>query len=236
MNILKKLNLHSANALASVSICLFLTWFGMAQVLAQTPNIRFTSLSLEDGLSQTTITAVVQDPAGFMWFGTQDGLNRYDGYQFVHFKHNPKDPASLRDDSIVALHLDQNGAVWVGTEGGGLSRWDASTESFQHYGDEDGAPENLAAARVRVITRDAKGYLWIGLHESGLYRFDETTAQWAQFLANPDDVNSLSDNRVRAIHEDPTGRLWIGTYGGLNLYDPTNGNFTRFNADPDDRP
>jgi signal transduction histidine kinase/ligand-binding sensor domain-containing protein/CheY-like chemotaxis protein len=234
VNILKKLNLNSANTLASVSICLFSAWFGVGQVLAETPNIRFTSLSLEDGLSQATVTAVVQDPAGFMWFGTQDGLNRYDGYQFVQFKHDPKDPASLRNNSIFALHLDQNGEVWVGTEGGGLSRWNASAESFQHYGSENGAPENLTTARVRVITRDENGFVWIGLHESGLFRFNPVNDQWVQFLTDPGDVNSLSDNRVRAIHEDLTGRLWIGTRGGLNLYDRTTGNFTRFNNIPGD--
>ena len=205
-----------------------------SQVFAQTPNIRFTPLSLEDGLSQNTVTAIVQDPAGFMWFGTQDGLNRYDGYQFVHLKHDPRDPATLRNDSIFALHLDPNGDLWVGTEGGGLSRWDATAESFVHYTQENGAPAGFGRERVRVITRDKNGLLWLGLHESGLYRFDETTAQWKHFLADSDDVTSLSDNRVRAIFEDRTGRLWIGTLGGLNLYDRTSGTFTRFQADPQD--
>ncbi len=211
---------------------LLTAWLLVGQVSAQTPSIRFAPLSLEDGLSQNTVTAIVQDPAGFMWFGTQDGLNRYDGYQFVHLKHDPKDPSTLRNDSIFALHLDPDGDLWVGTEGGGLSRWDAGAESFQHLGSENGAPEELVNERVRVITRDKNGVLWIGLHKSGLFRFDETTAQWEQFLADPDDVKSLSDNRVRAIHEDRTGRLWVGTLGGLNLYDRTTGTFSRFNADP----
>lgn len=205
-----------------------------SQVLAQTPSIRFSSLSLEDGLSQTTITAVAQDQSGFMWFGTQDGLNRYDGYKFVHLKHDPQDPTSLRSDSILALHLDPDGNLWVGTEGGGLSRWDAVAESFVHYTQQDGAPEGFGRERIRVITRDKNGILWLGSHESGLYSFNEKTAQWQQFLTDPEDAKSLSDNRIRAIHEDRTGRLWIGTLGGLNLYDRTNGSFAHFRSDPDE--
>ncbi len=204
------------------------------QALAQTPSIRFAHLALEDGLSQNTVTAIAQDPAGFMWFGTQDGLNRYDGYQFIHIKHDPRDPASLRNDSIFSLHLDPDGDLWVGTEGGGLSRWDASAESFQHYTAANGAPENFGNERVRVITRDRNGVLWIGMHDSGLFRFDEQSGQWQQFLSNPDDAKSLADNHVRAIYEDRTGRLWVGTLGGLSLYDRASETFTRFMADPQD--
>jgi len=216
---------------AWVQFCIFTTWLLAGQAFAQTPSIRFESLALEDGLSQNTVTAIVQDPAGFMWFGTQDGLNRYDGYQFVHIKHDPNDPATLRNNSIFALHLDPDGDVWVGTEGGGLSRWDASAETFRHYTHENGAPEGFGQQRVRVITRDRNGVLWIGTHDSGLFRLDETTTQWTQFQSDPQDVNSLSDNRVRAIHEDRTGRLWVGTLGGLNLYDRATGTFTRFQAE-----
>ena len=201
------------------------------QVVARSPSIRFDPLSLEDGLSQNTVTAIVQDQAGFMWFGTQDGLNRYDGYQFIQLKHDPRDPATLRNDSILALHLDPNGDLWVGTEGGGLSRWDTTTEAFVHYNEETGTPAGFERERVRVITRDKNGILWIGLHQSGLYSFDEQTGQWQQFQAEAGDLKSLSDNRVRAIHEDRTGRLWVGTLGGLNLFDRATGSFTHFNAD-----
>jgi len=214
--------------------CLLASWLLVGQVFAQTHSIRFTPLSLEDGLSQATVTAIAQDPTGFMWFGTQDGLNRYDGYRFIQLKHDPKAPASLRNNSIFALHQEPQGDLWVGTEGGGLSRWDAAAESFVHYTEETGAPQGFDRERVRVITRDRNGSLWLGLHESGLYRFDEKTAKWEQFLNDPDELNSLSDNRVRAIYEDRTGRLWIGTLGGLNLYDRTSGTFTRFNTDPKD--
>ena len=211
---------------------MFITCLFAGQASAQAPNIRFSSLSLEDGLSQTTVTAIAQDSAGFMWFGTQDGLNRYDGYEFIHLRHDPRNPASLRNDSIFALHVDADGNLWVGTQGGGLSRWDAQAESFTHFTEENGAPQGFDHGRVRVITHDMNGILWVGLHESGLYRFDKSTGQWEQFLNNPDDIKSLSDNQIRAIHEDSTGRLWVGTLDGLNLYDSTTGNFTRFKSDP----
>ena len=208
-------------------------WLMIGTAMAETHSIRFSSLSTDDGLSQATVTAMAQDPAGFMWFGTQDGLNRYDGYRFVQLKHDPKDETSLRNDSIFAMHLDSNGDIWVGTEGGGLSRWTASTESFQHFGADNGAPAGFATERVRVIIRDTRGYLWVGLHESGLYRFDEANSQWKHFQSEAADNSSISDNQVRAIHEDRTGRLWVGTRNGLNLYDHGNESFTRFNHDPE---
>jgi len=222
----------SVNTVMLICIWLFASCVAAGQVFAQTPSIRFASLSLEDGLSQATVTAVVQDPAGFMWFGTQDGLNRYDGYRFIHLKHDPNDPASLRNDSIFSLHLDANGDIWIGTEGGGISRWDAQNETLRHLDEASNAPAGLATERVRVITRDTSGYLWIGLHDSGLYRFDQTNNEWKHFTTAADDPNSLSDNRVRAIHQDRTGRLWVGTRAGLNLYDSSTGSFTRFYADP----
>jgi len=233
MNIYRKSFKYKANPSKWACLTFLASLLLTGSVFAQTPNIRFSPLSLEDGLSQNTVTAIAQDEAGFMWFGTQDGLNRYDGYKFVHLNYDPKDPTSLRNDSIFALHLDQKGNLWVGTEGGGLSRWDATTQTFQHFTSENGAPENFERERVRVITRDSKGILWIGLHDGGLYRFDENNGEWQQFLTDPADANSLSDDRVRAILEDRTGRVWVGTLNGLNLFDRANESFTRFNSDPD---
>jgi signal transduction histidine kinase/ligand-binding sensor domain-containing protein/CheY-like chemotaxis protein len=202
------------------------------QTVAQAPNIRFSFLSIEDGLSQTTVTAAVQDASGFMWFGTQDGLNRYDGYEFVHLKHDPNDPTTLRNDSIFTLYADADDTLWVGTEGGGLSRWDSNAESFVHYTEAGGAPAGFDRERVRVISRDGSGALWIGTHASGVFRLDEASGRWDHFASDPSDAKSLSDNRVRAIVEDRTGRLWIGTRDGLNLFDRAAGNFTRFRTDP----
>ena len=226
--------LAAGNAQKWIHTGLLIAGLFAGPVFAQAPNIRFETLGLKQGLSQSTVTDIVQDSTGFIWFGTQDGLNRYDGRQFVHFKHNPRNPSTLRSNSIFDLYLDSDGNLWIGTEAGGLSRWDAKTGSFIHYGEENGAPKEFGSERVRAITRDKNGDLWVGLHESGLYRFNQAASQWTQYLSDPKNVKSLSDNNIRTILEDHTGRIWVGTLAGLNLYDSASGTFTRFTADPAD--
>src|SRR5512138_988433 len=94
---------------------------------------RFEHLTIEDGLSQNAGLAVFQDSKGYLWIGTQDGLNRYDGYSFHIYKHDPEDPNSLSHNSILAITEDKDGFLWIGTWGGGLNRFDPSTEKFVHY-------------------------------------------------------------------------------------------------------
>ena len=93
-------------------------------------EVRFNHLSLEEGLSQSTVTAILQDSQGFIWLGTLDGLNRYNGYDFTIFQHEPADPTSLSANHISALYEDAFGTLWVATEGGGLSRFYPITEQF----------------------------------------------------------------------------------------------------------
>jgi two-component system, sensor histidine kinase ChiS len=99
---------------------------------AQSASLRFRTLSVEDGLSQSTVRAIFQDTHGFMWFGTDDGLNRYDGYTFTIYKHDPENPASLSDNSINTIYQDSFGDLWFGTASG-LDRFQPLTETFEHY-------------------------------------------------------------------------------------------------------
>ena len=199
---------------------------------AQTRSIRFDQLSLEQGLSQGTVTCMLQDRTGFMWFGTQAGLNRYDGYSFIVYKRDPANPASLANDSILALVEDTAGDLWIGTEGGGLSRWRRAEDAFTPYQHDPEDPGSLAGDRVPVIRRSRTGVLWIGTYESGLDRFDPATGIFEHFRHDPRDPTSLSDDRIRALYEDRLGNLWVGTLGGLNLFDPVTETFVRFQHDP----
>src|SRR5690606_37335574 len=92
-------------------------------ISAQPANYKFDQIGLEQGLSQSTVYAITQDKYGFMWFGTQDGLNRFDGYSFLIFKNNPDDSNSISNNNIKALLFDSRGALWIGTEGGGLDKY-----------------------------------------------------------------------------------------------------------------
>ncbi len=99
-------------------------------VLYPGQSLRFENISLEEGLSQSTIFAMVQDQQGFLWFATEDGLNRYDGYDFTVYKHDPEDPSSLSDNWILCLLVDKSGTLWIGTREGGLERYDSEFDQF----------------------------------------------------------------------------------------------------------
>ena len=96
-------------------------------------GIWFEQISLEQGLSQSVVLSILQDSRGFMWFATQDGLNRYDGHEFVVYKHDSENPNSLSDNFVNALYEDPSGALWIGTNGGGLDRLDPGTGQFTHH-------------------------------------------------------------------------------------------------------
>ncbi len=198
----------------------------------QAPSISFEHLTIEDGLSQSTVNCILQDERGFIWFGTQDGLNRYDGHNFVVYKHDPAEPTSLSNNWIRTLYKDDAGQIWIGTRGGGLNRWDPSTDIFIRYEHDPDHPKSLSSNRVQIVHRDRSGGFWIGTTASGLNRFDEARGEFEHFRHDPADSSSLSDDRVRSIYEDRVGNIWIGTLGGLNLFDRQTERFLRLSHDP----
>ncbi len=226
------------------------------RVAKSTPDIppeyqlRFAHLSIEDGLSHGMVLRIVQDDLGFMWFGTADGLNRYDGHTFKVYKSNPDDPGSLRSDSIWALYVDRAGTLWVGTEGGGLSYLDRDTDSFVHYLHDPDDAHSLSNDGVTVIYEDQAGVLWVGTATGGLNRLDRAvgravgradsqaegqgTGQFTHYRHDPDDPQSLSSDGVISLFEDSEGVLWVGTSEGLNRFDRDAGTFTRYQNDPAD--
>ena len=117
---------------------------------------RFEHITIEDGLSQNTGLAIFQDSKGYLWVGTQDGLNRYDGYTFRIYKHDPDDPNSISHNSILALEEDQDGYLWIGTRGGGLNRFDPASGTFTQYRHESGEWSSLSNDTVTSIKREFK--------------------------------------------------------------------------------
>ena len=122
--------------------------------------IKFDRISLEQGLSQSTINCILQDRYGFMWFGTQDGLNRYDGYNFTVYRHVADDPNSLSANYVWSLYEDKDGALWIATDGGGLDRFDRDTGKFAHY-QAGSTPDTLTTNFIRVVYQDRAGMLWV---------------------------------------------------------------------------
>src|SRR5512146_1610729 len=116
--------------------------------------IRFKKLSIEEGLSQSVVTAMAQDQTGFLWLGTANGLNRYDGYNFTIFNPDPSNPDSLTDGWVTALLADPDGSLWVGTSQGGLNRYDPRSGKFAHYQNLPDDAASLTGGAVNVIYRD----------------------------------------------------------------------------------
>ena len=168
---------------------------------------RFVHISTADGLSHGMVLRIVQDDLGFMWFGTADGLNRYDGHTFKVYKNDPDDPGSISSDSIWALYVDRSGTLWVGTEGGGLNRFDRDADRFIHYLPDPDDPYSLSDDGVTVIYEDRSGVLWIGTATGGLNRFDRKTERFTHYRHDPDDPYSISSDGIISILEDREGVL-----------------------------
>jgi signal transduction histidine kinase/ligand-binding sensor domain-containing protein/DNA-binding response OmpR family regulator len=198
---------------------------GACGALAQEGSPRFTHLTIEDGLSQNTVRALLQDERGFLWVGTKDGLNRYDGYGFVVFRHDPFDERTLSSGYVTALLEDRAGRLWVGTNAGGLNLLDTATGVVSRFAQQVGQ-------QVTALAEDAAGDLWIGTGGAGLYRLRVATigspeAVFERFIHAPDDARSLSDDRVTSVLVDQSGALWVGTDNGLNRLDESGRGFDR---------
>ena len=201
---------------------------------AQAPSIRFGRVSIEQGLSQSTVSCILQDRIGFIWLGTHEGLNRYDGDRFDVYRHDSEDPSSLSHDFILDCVEDASGNLWIGTQDGGLNRWNRDTDSFTRFRHNPQQPRSLAGDRVRKVLIDKTGVLWIGTAESGLDRFDPDAGLFEHFKHDPADTTSVSDNQIRSLYEDSVGNLWVGTLQGLNLFDRNSKTFIRYRHEPSD--
>lgn len=222
-------------ALAWLAACAALL---AAEIRGQPRALTFEQISIEQGLSQSIVFCVMQDRTGFMWFGTEDGLNKYDGYNFTIFRHDPHDANSLSYNEIRALHQDREGMFWIGTFYGGLSKYDPNQQRFTHYRNVPGDSASLSHNNIKALYEDKSGALWIGT-EGGLNRWQRDSGKFLRYQHEVDDPSSLSNNVVNAIYEDHAGVLWIGTDGGLNaLVQGNNGalpNFRHYRHAPADR-
>jgi PAS domain S-box-containing protein len=207
--------------------------YGVDQNFAPGSIVQFEHLSIEDGMSQNAGLSIFQDSRGYLWIGTQDGLNRYDGYTFKVFKHDLDDPNSISHNSILSIAEDKGGSLWIGTWGGGLNRYDPSTEKFTLYLNNSNDTPSLNEKTITSIKLDSKGSLWVGTL-GGLELYNPTTNGFEHFKNDPNDLNSLSSNTISTIFEDSQGQLWIGTGAngvegsGLNRFDPSTGKVTRY--------
>ncbi|MCU0285991.1 MAG: ATP-binding protein [Acidobacteria bacterium] len=216
--------------------CRFLI-FGLIasqSLFSQAPLIKFDHISLEQGLSQSIIECIIQDSQGFMWFGTEDGLNKYDGYNFTVIRQIPNNLNSLSHNYILSIYEDKMGITWIGTFHGGLNKFDAKTGKYTHYLRKQGEPNSLSNNVVRSICEDRKGMLWIAT-DDGLNCFNKKTDEFIVYRHDDNSNGSISNNNVLIAFEDNSGMIWAGTNGGgLNRFNRENGSFKTFKNDPKD--
>jgi ligand-binding sensor domain-containing protein/DNA-binding CsgD family transcriptional regulator len=182
----------------------------------------FQNISIEDGLSQNTISCILQDRNHFMWFGSEDGLNRYDGYAVRVYRHGRGLDEGLSHDRIGCLLNDSDGSIWIGTLGGGLDHFDPAREHFSHFRHDALNERTLSDDSIRTILPDGKGSLWIGT-ENGLNLFDPRSGTARHISHFQGRVNVVSSCAILCLHQDQAGILWAGTRDGLYRYDPATG-------------
>ncbi|MFC1851985.1 two-component regulator propeller domain-containing protein [candidate division CSSED10-310 bacterium] len=203
-------------------------------LFAQQYDLTFERITIDQGLSQSTVNSIIQDRKGFMWFGTDDGLNKYDGYRFTVYKNNPDNPKCISNDIIYSIYEDKEGTIWIGTNLG-LNKFNPAREEFKQYRANPQDPDSLSNDIVMALTEDQAGTLWIGTDGGGLNKFDKQKETFIHYQAEPDDVHGLNHNTIRSIWIDRSGMIWIGTYGGgLNKFDPTTESFSHYTYQPED--
>ncbi|MDB5121495.1 MAG: histidine kinase [Sphingobacteriales bacterium] len=210
---------------------LILIPFAFFGAYAQNINLKFKHIGLEEGLSQTNVICIHQDRQGFMWFGTRDGLNRYDGNKFKIYRNDPGNASSLSNNFIQSIFEDSEGNLWFGTIGGGLNLYNKSTDNFTSYKADKKAKNSISSNYINCIKEDRFGKLWVGTTE-GLNAFDKKTKKFSHYFYNKNNSESISDDNVSDVCEDYKGNLWIATFhGGLNVYNRESQTFTRYKHD-----
>ncbi len=198
--------------------------------------VRFEHISVDEGLTQNEVSAALQDSMGFLWIGTPDGLNRYDGYEFAVFQFDPTDPTSISDNRITSLLETSNGTLWVGTADG-LNRYDPEMVAFTAYRSERRDEASLLSNRVSALQEDAAGRMWIGHADpddpsvGGVSILDPHSGQIDRYPLSAEGDEAVP---VYALAIGQDGVMWVGTAAGLYRWDQSNNSFSLLQHDPND--
>jgi ligand-binding sensor domain-containing protein/signal transduction histidine kinase len=194
---------------------------------SQQQDIKFEYLGIEAGLSNSDVYCVLQDSRGFMWVGTSDGLNKYDGYKFTVYKNDPSNQYSLNNNSILNIVEDSKGIVWLGTWGGGLNKFDREKNRFIHFKHDPQNNKSISSDFITSLLQDKHGNLWIGTQNGELDLLDRSNNQFIHYSGGTE-RKPLNNAFITTIYEDSRDNLWIGTIGGLKLFDRNDKTFTKY--------
>ena len=179
-------------------------------------DMSFERISVEEGLSQATVSCMLQDQKGFIWLGTQNGLNRFDGYSFKIYKHQPGNKNSLSGNYIKTILEDHRGNLWIGTLNSGLTRFNPSLMDFTVFRHNEKDSKSLSNDKVYALIEDRTHNLWVGTND-GLNRYQGDSKHFKVFRL---DEKNLKSHHIRSLAEGPNVTLWVGTRKGLYHFDP----------------
>jgi len=186
--------------------------------------VQFTHLTTANGLSQSSVVCILKDRYGFMWFGTQDGLNKYDGYEFKVYRNDPANKKSLPNNNIRCILEDHAGNLWVGTVGGGMALYDRGSDSFIVIGAAETNNEKIGARIIKAIYEDRRHNLWVGT-VSGFNIYDPKNQKLV-----PHAFGRIQIDNINSIYEDSHENLWIGTLYGVNKWNKGTNILKQFSA------
>ena len=206
----------------SAIIILFTFTLSLFTSNAKAQDVKFSHITPELGLSANSVYSIIQDQKGFLWVGTEVGLNKYDGKKITVFKNNIKDSTSLSENLIRCMLPDKNGGIWIGTDGGGLNYYNPIKNNFKNYLWSENSKNCISNNVVRSIVEDKEGLLWIGT-DFGLNSFDPKTGIFQNYLNDKSNSKTIPNNNITTLFIDKKGVLWIGTSKfGLISFDKKN--------------
>lgn len=194
-------------------------------VLNDNQKLKFKQYSLTEGLSQSSVLCILQDRKGFMWFGTRDGLNKFDGQKFITYRHNSQDSTSISNSFIKSLIEDEQGTLWIGTMNG-LNKFVPDENRFERF-KNDGSLNSISNNEIWGIAAMGDGRLWLGTN-SGLVAFDPITYQ-ASHIENPKEKSKDFSNHIRSLMVASDGNLWICNTSNIEVYNPKSKTFKTYN-------
>lgn len=204
-------------------------------ISSQSVNLRFEHLTMQEGLSSNKVNCILQDQYGFMWFGTECGIDKYDGYSFVNYGHDPKDSSSISDNLVTDIQEDKFGNLWVATNNG-LNRFDPVSEKFSRFFYKQNNLKNPDGYVFSPVYIDEDDNIWFGTSQ-GLYKLSPSADNNKEYNSKNYKIDSTQiysyKNVTNVIYEDSDGILWIGTMDGLYSFDRNNETFTPYVYDPE---
>jgi len=196
-------------------------------------HVKFENISVREGLSQFTPNCIFQDSRGFIWVGTEDGLNKYNGYEFEVYKPEINNPFSISMAKINCMEEDDDGDLWIGTKGGGLNKFNRALNNFQRFRADEKDSASIPGDHITCITKMSDGNIWIGT-DKGLAILDRKTGRSSCPVLQENKPLILTDHAITALHADKHGVIWVGTENGLNRIDTAHGLVMYYRHDPGD--